>query len=96
MTDQKLLDKCNDENADRTEGRKMVPTAALMYPLPEFEFDFRCAAYGQEMYFAIWDVLQDDIRARLKYGEGISEAEERTLESIRSKLCPFLASVGGE
>ena len=42
-------------------------------------------AHVTDMYSAIFDA-KNEIRSRLKYGEGISDEEEKTLEAIREHL----------
>lgn len=48
-------------------------------------YNAKCALKSVDLNIAIHDALQA-IRARLKYGEDVTEIEEQTLEKIRSIL----------
>ena len=47
--------------------------------------EFKCAQSGMNLNIAVWEALQA-IRSRLKYGQDVSEEEEKTLTDIRSLL----------
>lgn len=47
--------------------------------------DFKMIVHVYDMMIAIHDA-KNAIRSRLKYGEGVSDQEEKTLEEIRELL----------
>lgn len=57
---------------------------ALIFDEEDAEFRAKCATHGLALWGTLWDVDQI-CRDRLKYGEDVSDEEERVLERIRDE-----------
>ncbi len=69
--------------------KKVKMKAVLKFSLPEDQEDFDLAVHGGKWMSACWD-LDQHLRSRLKYEQGLSEDACKALEETRDKLREIL------
>ncbi len=65
-------------------------TATLTFQLPEEADDLDLARKGADWRIVVKD-LDEHLRSRLKYEEGLSEEADKALQATRDKLHEFVA-----
>ena len=67
--------------------------AILEFNLPDDQPDFQLAVDGSKWSYVAWQIDQE-LRAKLKYDENISEDTYNELQKLRDKLYDFINSSG--
>lgn len=61
----------------------------LKFNLPEEEHEFKTATQARQLYCALWEV-DSQLRALVKYDEGINGYAEQKIQEIRENIPYYL------
>lgn len=67
-----------------------MPIATLKFDLPEEQPEFDCAVSGAD-YKAVLEELNQMLRNKVKYGEGLSVVERETFSKVREWIFELLS-----
>lgn len=66
-----------------------MPRATLSFKLPEEAPEFETASNGGSYKNALWEIDQF-LRSKIKYSDGLSETEVKTFQEVRDLLHSIL------
>jgi len=68
--------------------------AVLEFNLPEDNFDFESCSKGPELVTALWELLNNDLRSKIKYGTDTDVITPNEAEKFKSYLVDYFVECG--
>lgn len=68
--------------------------AILEFNLPEDSADFEYCSKGPKLFGAIWDLLNDDLRSKIKYEIQNAELTANEADKFRTYLINYFTKCG--
>jgi hypothetical protein len=56
--------------------------------------DFYLAFHGKDFYYALWELDQDVLRKKIKYGEDLTDEQLEVYQKIRDDLYEIMSEHG--